>query len=193
MTVPSALTAPQLRFVWEAVHDRYARQAADVPVHSITFTGLTRPQRDALAGLLGRSRLPRATVIVRIDQLDRRLLDSDAAMTARQVAELLHGPIVNRPAQRRAARKAREWMWDQLEHAVDPRLAGWIHHLRASGTATRVARAAGVATDQLVAEALGGRRAATRRRDGPAASPARPMGGPRTRGSRGSRRRGGSG
>jgi uncharacterized protein (TIGR02679 family) len=153
-TVPSALTAPQLRFVWEAVHDRYTRQAADVPVHSITFTGLTRPQRDALAGLLGRSRLPGVTVMVRMDQLDRRLLDSDAAMTARHVAELLHGPIVNRPAQRRAARQAREWMWDQLEHAVDPRLAGWIHHLRASGTATRVARAAAVATDQLVAEAL---------------------------------------
>jgi len=38
VTVPSALTAPQLRFVWGAVHDRYARQAADVPVHSITFT-----------------------------------------------------------------------------------------------------------------------------------------------------------
>ena len=61
MTVPSALTAPQLQFVWEAVHDRYARQAADVPVHAITFTKLTRPQRDALAGLLGRSRLPGPT------------------------------------------------------------------------------------------------------------------------------------
>lgn len=99
MTVPSALTAPQLRFVWEAVHDRYARQAADVPVHSITFTGLSRAQRDALAGLLGRSRLPGPTVTVRIDQLDRRLLDSDAAVTARQMTELLCGPIVNRPAQ----------------------------------------------------------------------------------------------
>ncbi|HET6753179.1 MAG TPA: TIGR02679 domain-containing protein, partial [Jiangellaceae bacterium] len=154
MTVPSALTAPQLRFVWETVHDRYARQAADVPVHSITFTGLTRPQRDALAGLLGRSRLPGPTVTVRIDQLDRRLLDSDAAMTARQVAELLRGPIINRPAQRRAARQAREWMWDELEQAAGPRLAGWIHHLRVSGTGTRLAAAAGMATDQLVTEAL---------------------------------------
>jgi uncharacterized protein (TIGR02679 family) len=154
VTVPSALTAPQLQYVWEAVHDRYARQAADVPVHSITFTKLTRPQRDALAGLLGRSRLPGPTVTVRIDQLDRRLLDSDAAMTARQVAELLCGPIVNRPAQRRAARQARERMWDELEQAADPRLAGWIHHLRVSGTGTRLAAAAGMAADQLVTEAL---------------------------------------
>jgi uncharacterized protein (TIGR02679 family) len=154
VTVPSALTAPQLQFVWEAVHDRYARQAADVPVHAITFTKLTRPQRDALAGLLGRSRLPGPTVTVRIDQLDRRLLDSDAAMTARQVAELLCGPIVNRPAQRRAARQARERMWDELEQAADPRLAGWIHHLRVSGTGTRLAAAAGMAADQLVTEAL---------------------------------------
>ena len=91
---------------------------------------------------------------VRIDQLDRRLLDSDAAMTARQVAELLCGPIVNRPAQRRAARQAREWMWDELEQVADPRLAGWIHHLRVSGTGTRLAAAAGMATDQLVTEAL---------------------------------------
>ena len=45
-------------------------------------------------------------------------------------------------------------MWDELEQAADPRLAGWIHHLRVSGTGTRLAAAAGMATDQLVTEAL---------------------------------------
>ena len=45
-------------------------------------------------------------------------------------------------------------MWDELERAADPRLAGWIHHLRVSGTGTRLAAAAGMATDQLVTEAL---------------------------------------
>jgi len=154
VTLPTALTTPHLRFVWEAVHDRYARQAVDTPVHSLTFTDLSRPQRDALAGLLGRRRLPGPTVTVRIDQLDRRLLDSDAAMTARQVAEFLCGPIVNRPTQRRAARQVRERMWNQLEHAADPRFAGWIHHLRVSGIGTRLAGAAGMATDQLVNEAM---------------------------------------
>jgi uncharacterized protein (TIGR02679 family) len=154
MTIPPAFTQPQLRFVWEAVHNRYARQAAGREVRSIAFTGLTTTQRDALAGLLGRDRLPGPTVTVRVDQLDQRLLGSDAAMTARQVAELVCGPIVNRPAEQRAARQARERMWDQLEHTASPRLAGWVRHLRTSGAATRVAGVARLPVDRIVTEAL---------------------------------------
>jgi uncharacterized protein (TIGR02679 family) len=152
--LPPALTGPALQFLWEAVHDRYSRQAEDTPVRTVTVTDLTAGQRDALAGLLGSRRLPGPTVTVRLADLDRRLLDSDAAASARQVAETVCGPIVNRPAERRAAERDQERMWAELEQAAGAQLTGWLRQLRASGTVARAARVTGLPVDRLLAQAL---------------------------------------
>jgi uncharacterized protein (TIGR02679 family) len=152
--VPAALARPELRFVWEAIHDRYTRQAASTPVRSVTFAQLTEAQRHALADLLGLPRLPEATFTVQIQTLDQLLLDSDAAMTSRQLAEALCGPIVNRPEHNRIAQQAKEQLWERLHQTAGNRLAGWIQHLRASGLATRAATAAGQPFEQLVTQAL---------------------------------------
>jgi len=154
VSLPAGLPRPELRFMWEAVHDRYARQADGTPVRTVTFTALSEAQRDALAGLLGRERLPDRTVTLRLEELDRLLLHSDAARTARQVAEAVCGPIVNRPAARRDSRQQLDRIWDELERAAGDRLAGWIRHLRTSGAATRAAHVARVPVDHLVGRAL---------------------------------------
>jgi uncharacterized protein (TIGR02679 family) len=152
--LPGPLTRPELRFVWEAVHDRYARQAAGSPARRVTFTGLSHAQQQALADLLGLARLPGHVLTVALEKLDVLLLDSDAAMTAREVAEVVCGPIVNRPDRNRAARREREQLWERLEQATDDRLAGWLRHLRTTGIAVRTAAAAGQPLEQLVGDAL---------------------------------------
>ena len=152
--VPAAFTRPELRFVWEAIHERYARQAAGTPFRSVTFADLTEPQRQALADLLSLPRLPQTTFIVQVQTLDQLLLDSDAAMNSCQLAEALCGPIVNRPEHNRMARQAKEQLWERLQQAAGGRLAGWIQHLRTSGLATRAATAAGQPVEQLVTQAL---------------------------------------
>jgi uncharacterized protein (TIGR02679 family) len=152
--VPAALTRPELRFVWEAIHDRYARQAAGTQVRSVTFADLTEPQRQVLADLLSLSRLPQTTFTVQVQTLDQILLDSDAAMTSRQLAEAVCGPIINRPDHNRVTRQAKEQLWERLQQAAGDHLASWIKHLRASGLAARAATAAGQPVEQLVTQAL---------------------------------------
>lgn len=153
--LPPALADPALRFVWEAVHDRWCRQAQGQAPRSVSFSGLDDSQRRALAGLLGRRRLPGPSFSVPLDQLDSILLASDAGMGSRQVAEAVCGPIVNRPEAARLARREADERWQRLHRAADPRLAGWTDHLRRTGTAARSAAAAGLDVDHLVGAALG--------------------------------------
>jgi uncharacterized protein (TIGR02679 family) len=152
--LPPALIADDLRFVWEQVHDRYCRQTAGRPVTRVTFRDLDDDRRRALAGLLGLRRLrgERATISVR--RLDDLLLASDAALTARQVAEAVCGPVVNRAERARDALRAAGEGWGRLRETAGPRLEGWIEQLRRSGMATRAARAAGTGVEVLVGAAL---------------------------------------
>ena len=195
MTVPSALTAPQLRFVWES-GPRPLRQASgrrSGPLHHLhradeTAAGRTgRPARQEPAARPHRDLPHRPT-----RPAPARF--SDAAMTARQVAELLCGPIVNRPAPAAGCPPGPRADVGRARASRRPRLAGWIHHLRVSGTGTRLAAAAGMATDQLVTEApavvpaarrrdragaagRAGHRRPARARSGPSAPHARAPGG----------------
>lgn len=131
MTHP--LDRPALRPLWTTLHQRLSSGTA---VRSLTLTGLTEPQRDALADLLGLDRRPGVRHTVNVRQLDEIVADV-CDQDARRAAEAILGPIGNRSRDRQTAADARTDLWAWLHHhpsvTAAPALAEWAAGLQRAG------------------------------------------------------------
>jgi uncharacterized protein (TIGR02679 family) len=110
------------------------------PVTRITVRDLGDHERESVADLLGRDRLPASTVRLSLDAL-LEALELTGADELRRAVEAIVGPLGNRQAERDALRQRRTnlWAWcaEQIEDV--PLLAGtegvasWMDVLRRAG------------------------------------------------------------
>lgn len=137
------LTLPELDRLWTLVAARLERNGLQ-PRGVLTITELTRDERHALAGLLGRAvTSPHARVDLAI--LDSRVRAAlDKGLVA--MIETLRGPLVDRPAQRLARNDARhavsELAREGLRRAglyTAPWAEAWLDELRRTGVVARIA------------------------------------------------------
>jgi uncharacterized protein (TIGR02679 family) len=126
---------PDLAPLWHALRARSERDPG--PVTRITVRLERAEERSALADLLGLAQLPGTTAKIRVDHLDRALLDSPVRLDARGVVEAIGGPIVDKAAERTARHRAREDLWTWLAiHptvAAQPALDAWVSYVRRNG------------------------------------------------------------
>jgi hypothetical protein len=121
---------PGLAPLWAELSRRLG--ASDRPVRRARLSGLTAPEREALADLLGLASLPAPDVNVSVERVCRSLRVDEP--TLRRLVERLHGPLDNRSARRAAETAARRQLWEEVEAAVAGRgLDGWVARLRAAG------------------------------------------------------------
>jgi uncharacterized protein (TIGR02679 family) len=131
------MTRPQLAPLWDELHRRFGDGR---PPSSVTLRNLDIDQQRALADLLARDRLHGATARVRIAHITDALGLADVD-ELRALVEARRGPIVDRRALRRAARDARDALWEWLGAqvrdvplmATPTALAPWIDGLRTAG------------------------------------------------------------
>ena len=125
------------------VLDELVRRLGDGPAPvTLVIDGMSIAERGAVADLLGRARLPAATVRLRVANL-ADALGLRSSDDLRAVAEQLRGPIVDRRAERNAVRAERDdlWRWLADESATIPLLenpavrATWIAGCAPAGPA----------------------------------------------------------
>ncbi|HET9072042.1 MAG TPA: TIGR02679 family protein [Acidimicrobiales bacterium] len=105
----TALDSPALGRLWDAVAARLERNGLR-PAGAVVLDDLTRDERHALAGLIGRPvDGPRARVD--LGRLDERLRRTEAAAGLVAAVSARRGPLVDRPARRSAAAERRDALW----------------------------------------------------------------------------------
>jgi uncharacterized protein (TIGR02679 family) len=148
--IRALLGSDELRPFFAAVRRRVERGAATA--RSTTVRGLTQPQREAAAALLGWPAPPRGPLRIDLDELDRALRASRLDAGLLEVLEALDGPLRDLPAERAAEKGTVERMWERaVSHpAVQdrPELLRWIEGLRARGLVRRAATCAGNGTTE---------------------------------------------
>ena len=117
---------------------------------SLTLRGLEDEERAALADLLGETRLPGATVRLRLDRLDAVLRESPVGIGLRDLLEELGGPLVDRGEVAQAARTEEEAMWARAAARTRPELQGWLAELRRLGLLTRASEPAEALLEQAL-------------------------------------------
>lgn len=128
-----ALRRPDLRPLWQAVHDRLS---SGRPVARVRLGPLDEGQRAALADLLGLERLPDACPSVSLARLEEAVAEL-CSRTVREVVSELVGPLGDRAAERRRQgdERAELWSWlaghDMLR--AQPALADWATSCRTAG------------------------------------------------------------
>jgi uncharacterized protein (TIGR02679 family) len=155
MTPPAWLADPGLAQLWTALRARLERNGL-VMTGRLTVDGLTRPERRAVGGLLGRT-LTADRVTVDIAALDLDLARRSGIGGLATVLEAVTGePLVSRPAARTqlsAVREApfaaaREWLRAHPQ-PVPVWVEQWLAGLRRAGTLTGLPDAAKVLSDAL--------------------------------------------
>jgi uncharacterized protein (TIGR02679 family) len=110
------------------------------PVSGVTVRDLDEEQREAIADLLGRDRLPGRTVELRVATLVAALgLGNGDEL--RSLVEVIVGPLGDRKADREERRRQRAQLWSWCAEQIEgvPLLAGterapvWVDQLRQSG------------------------------------------------------------
>jgi uncharacterized protein (TIGR02679 family) len=134
----AALERRELAPLW----DELARRWSDGPEPvAVTVRGLSLPERQALADLLGADRLPGESMRLTVARL-AVVLGVDGPAGVRSLTERLRGPLPDRAALRRAHQASRAALWDWFERsaAAVPLLAGhpggaarWVATVRAAG------------------------------------------------------------
>jgi uncharacterized protein (TIGR02679 family) len=111
----SRLDDPALGRLWEALAERLQRNGL-APRGTVTLDALSRDERFALAGLVGRRVGERA----RLDlaALDARLRDSGAAPGLVAAVSAQRGPLVDRPRVRSAALASRNAVWSTARETL---------------------------------------------------------------------------
>jgi uncharacterized protein (TIGR02679 family) len=138
------LARPVYKPLWRAARRRLEANGLSLEGTRLSLKGLTTEEADAIAGLLGVRRPSDGSLRVSLVDLDRALRSSVLGQGLLDVL-MAHGkPLVDRRAVKSQsdAQRARQWA-DLAEHpAVDknPRLAGWLDHVRTTGLARRLAR-----------------------------------------------------
>lgn len=133
MTARHRLDRPELKPLWQAVHDRLS---AGRPVSRVRVGPLDDLGREAVADLLGLDRLPDHEVVIHLSRLEAAVADT-GGHNVRTVVTGIIGPLRDRAAEREHARGERAELWEWLSrHGVvtaRPALADWVAHLRANG------------------------------------------------------------
>jgi len=145
-----ALHRPELRPVWQAVHDRLSTGR---PVTRVRPGPLDEDQREALADLLGLDRLPDVRPSVPLSRLEEAVQEAaQEAVAAVAVQEVvpegdghalrqfvidLIGPLGDRAADRRRHEEARAELWTWLAGhdtvRAQPALGAWAAACRSAG------------------------------------------------------------
>ncbi|MFE3826329.1 TIGR02679 family protein [Streptomyces sp. NPDC059092] len=128
-----ALRRPELRPLWQTVHDRLS---SGRPVTRVSLGPLDDPQREALADLLGLDRLPDARTTVALARLEEAVTEL-CGRTVREAVTDLVGPLHDRATERRHrdGRRAAVWAWLDGHATVraQPALADWAASCRTTG------------------------------------------------------------
>lgn len=152
------------------LRQRYARGASG---QVFRLGGLSKDERAALAGLLGRTQRLASSMNLEIAELDAVLHNAGVAASLRDALERIDGPIVERASERSALQAE----WSRIRAAcADPRLAAMLNEAQGLGQLKRLARnnpheglrllhateavlrrlpATGMTRSQLAAETLG--------------------------------------
>jgi uncharacterized protein (TIGR02679 family) len=133
MTWHRQLDRPELRPIWQKLHDRLS---SGHPVARIRVGPLDETAQASLADLLGLDRLPGSHPTLALAPLEAAVHEISGLDVRRVLAELI-GPVGDRAAAAQEARGQRDALWDWLyRHEVvtsQPALAEWADHLRSSG------------------------------------------------------------
>jgi uncharacterized protein (TIGR02679 family) len=132
------LDRPELARLWVELAHRFGDGR---PPLALTLAGLSLPERQAVADLLGLDRLPPATARIRLDRLAAACgVEGHAGLRA--LVERRLGPITDRRAARLESQQARDSLWAWLgESAAGLPLASgdralvepWLEAVRAAG------------------------------------------------------------
>lgn len=120
--------AADLLPLWLALHARLSSGAA---VSSVRVGSWSDTQRQAVADLLGLDRVPPVGSRLALSELDAAL--AETGLDSRFVVEQVAGPLSNQRAQKQAAATERVRLWEWLESAAGPALAGWVTYVRGAG------------------------------------------------------------
>ncbi|MDN5750744.1 MAG: TIGR02679 family protein [Pseudonocardia sp.] len=145
------LGPPELRWLVQRVRRRAERGQ---PLHgTVTLSGASPAQREAVDRLLGRRTRPGATVSVRLDDVDEILRRSGVRPAGLLSAvESLTGPLRDLAADAATSEAAWRAAFAPLDDAAArrPALLPWLDGLRATGTVRRLAPDPDDARDLLV-------------------------------------------
>jgi uncharacterized protein (TIGR02679 family) len=159
---PSELRAllgrPELDALFQSVRDALEARGPE-GARSLTLTGLSREQRQAIADLHGWQEVPSGErVRISLARLDGALRESAVGQGVVEVITALYGPLVDRRTARAEAVAAREEQWQRararLEAAGRIELLSWLDELRALGLVARAASLGGVPQAELLDRAL---------------------------------------
>ncbi len=157
LEIRSSLGGPDYRTLFASVRRRFEETGSRPK--SVTLRDLDEPERRALADLYGWKVLPRATVRIDLERLDRTLQASRFRTGLQGVIEILGGPVTDRKALRRREQAAREELWERARAhpavRAMPALRIWLDDIRSLGLLPRAARAAGMEESSLLNLALG--------------------------------------
>jgi uncharacterized protein (TIGR02679 family) len=143
VTAATALDRPGLDRLWDSVAERLQRNGLR-PSGTLRLDGLDREERHALAGLLGRP-VANDRATVDLADLDRRLREGGVGAGLVAVAELVRGPLVDRPGRRQARADATARVWAAGRRGLEEAGLGgaqwaevWFDDLRRAGILGRV-------------------------------------------------------
>lgn len=145
--------------IWAAARRRVESNGLSLVGTPLTLKDLTSEESDAIAGLLGvRRPAPGSPLRVSLTALDRALRSSSIGKGLLEVLTTLGGPPVDRRAAKTSSAAERTERWAALgaHPAVetDDRLAGWLDHVRKTGSDRRLAGADGPATVRAALDVL---------------------------------------
>lgn len=147
----SAALAP----LFAAAHRRL--EAAGGAARSVVLAGCGPETYAAVADLMGWSAVPEGALRVSLEELDRALRESAAAVPLRRAVEVLVGPLRDRREERRILRAERDRRWAEAHAAVEAagrsELGPWLDQLQ-RGALARAARAAGRPEAEVLDRAL---------------------------------------
>jgi uncharacterized protein (TIGR02679 family) len=154
--IRAILGGPEYARLFAAVRRRI-EEAGD-EARSVALPALDRREADALAGLMGWLRLPRAGARLRLDRIDSALRDSAVDAGLREVLEALGGPLIDRRRKRVEEEAARRALWSRAKAGLAERglqhLTAWLEELRAHGLVARAAASSGETEAALLERAI---------------------------------------
>ena len=151
------LGRPEYHALFAAIRERLEGAVPEL-VRTVTLSGLTLAERQAIADLHGSREVPGQRVRISLAKLDAALRSSAVGVGLIDAVVTLGGPLADRRAARASAAAACEQMWSRAaQHPAvtgSPALSAWLHELRALGLVARAARSSGVAEETLLDQTL---------------------------------------
>jgi uncharacterized protein (TIGR02679 family) len=136
--------------LWDAAASRLERNGL-VPRGTVLLDGLSREERHALTGLIGRRVDARARIDLAV--VDARLRETGVTTGLVAAVEARHGPLVDRPGARSAKAASRAELWTAIRASLasaglggEPWLEEWLESIRPVVGRLGRARAEAVAT-----------------------------------------------